>query len=151
MPGIILILIGAALLAVQLLHLGGEVVLLALGAAFLCGYALSRSYGLLIPGSILLGLGIGLVLESSRTLVSGPVLGLAAGFFLIALVDWLVGRATRPWPLIPGLVLAIVGINDEPRWSGFTKTLGDFWPLLLIVAGIALLVRRGRPAGRPPV
>ena len=60
--GTILLVLGLVLLVSELTGgLGGAMVLLLIGSAFIVGYLHCRSYGLLIPGSILLGLGSGLV------------------------------------------------------------------------------------------
>jgi len=53
-------------------------------------------------------------------------------------------REYSPWnKILPGLVLIVVGIlfllKNQYWWFDF----GDFWPLLLIIAGILLLIRTG--------
>ena len=58
--GIVLIVVGVGLYLQQhYTRIGDEAVLLILGAAFLGGYFYKRQFGLLIPGCLLLGLGLG--------------------------------------------------------------------------------------------
>src|SRR3982074_2073998 len=63
LPGVILIVIGAALFAVQLLHLDADVIVLIIGLVFATAFVGTRRYGLLIPAAILTGLGTGILLE----------------------------------------------------------------------------------------
>ena len=74
--GAILIVVGiTAFLFSRLGYLEGELVLAVLGAAFLAAYLVRGRYGLLVPGSILLGLGLGGLLEESWAAVDGHQLG----------------------------------------------------------------------------
>lgn len=141
--GLMLIAIGTALLLALTTGAGGEVLVGLLGLAFLAAYATTRAYGFLVPGGILTGLGAG-ILTAAR---SGPdeavVLGLGAGFLVIALMSALVGP--RPaawwWPLIPGGVLSAVaaaGLTDVDDLPAYLV------PAALIVVGVTLLLRRGR-------
>jgi hypothetical protein len=59
----VLIGLGGLLILNNVIEISGGLILIALGAAFLVGYANSRNYGLLVPGMILLGLGVGQVVE----------------------------------------------------------------------------------------
>jgi hypothetical protein len=141
--GLLLIGLGGILLLAITTDIGGEVVVGFVGLAFLIAYATNRTYGLLIPGGILTGLGAGLLLESAG--VGGDVVafGLGAGFVAIAVVDQLVtpGRSAWWWPLIPGGVLlvssagSVTGVPDLGRY---------LLPAVLIVIGAVLLLRPGR-------
>lgn len=137
MIGLLLILIGLGILAMNLLqvHLIGPLILALVGASFLVGYFSRRLYGLLIPGCLLLGLAFGSagesVLEANLT-----VLGLGLGFFAIYGVDFLYRRSTHWWPLIPGSILVLVGLTRLP---GLDILPSIAWPLVLIVAGLVLL------------
>jgi hypothetical protein len=144
--GLFLILIGAALLGATTTGLGGEVVVAFLGIAFLAAYAATRAYGLLIPGAILSGLGAGIIAESAGAPGEAVVLGLGLGFLAIPVVDLLVARP-RPawwWPLIPGGILTVIGAAEL---TGIDDAARYLVPVLLIVIGAALLLRRG---GRVP-
>ena len=87
--------------------------------------------GFLIPGAIILGLGVGLVLHSFQFFGGwgGDVvtLGLGLGFCLI----WVLERR-HWWALIPGGILVLVGLST-------IYIFGALWPLALIALGAYLL------------
>ena len=150
--GLLLIALGGVLLLALTTDIGGEVVVGFVGLAFLTAYATQRTYGLLIPGGILTGLGAGLFLESTGVGGDVAAFGLGAGFVAIAVVDQLVTpqRSAWWWPLIPGGVLlvssagSVTGIPDLGRY---------LLPAVLIVIGAVLLLRRGgdeAPDGAQP-
>ena len=144
--GLLLIALGAALLVAMTTGIGGEIVVLMLGGGFLIAYVATRSYGLLIPGAILTGLGTGIVVTSQGGPDEAVVLGLGAGFLAIAVVDVVVDGARGGWwwPLIPGGVLTTVGASTLVG----AQHIGRYVvPAVLIVIGVALLLR-GRPKRR---
>jgi hypothetical protein len=110
-PGLILIVLGIAFLLVQYFEFGPALFLILLGLVFLIPYALTRSYGLLIPGCILAGVGLGLVFDRPPlgTAIAVP-LGLGLGFIAIFVLQLIVTRQSHWWPLIPGGILVLVGI-----------------------------------------
>ena len=59
--GVILIAVGLGTLALQLFPGSGAVILLAIGLGLLVLFAIDRRYGALIPGSIMTGLGAGIL------------------------------------------------------------------------------------------
>jgi len=63
LAGLILLAVGTVLLLVTTTDLDGSWLLVGVGAAFLTAFAASRSYGLLVPGAIITGLGVGVVLD----------------------------------------------------------------------------------------
>jgi hypothetical protein len=139
LAGAVLVVLGLGLFALQIVGgLGDAVVLFLIGGVFVFFYFARRIYGLLIPGCILLGLGLGRVGE-----VGGfgrydlePV-GLGVGFLSIYLIDSIYRGRTHWWPLIPGLILTLGGIA---RLSGDAQRLVAVgWPILLILAGLVLL------------
>ncbi|MFO7778997.1 MAG: hypothetical protein R6V28_11640 [Nitriliruptoraceae bacterium] len=140
--GLLLIGLGGILLLAVTTDIGGEVVVGFAGLAFLGAYATQRTYGLLIPGGILTGLGVGLLLETAGVGGEVAAFGLGAGFVAIAVIDQLVtpGRSAWWWPLIPGGVLlvssagSVTGIPDLGRY---------LLPAVLIVIGAVLLLRQG--------
>ncbi len=140
--GLLLIAIGAALLLVLTTGVGGEVLVGFLGLAFLAAYATTRTYGFLVPGGILTGLGTGILIAARDGPDAAVVLGLGAGFLVIALVSALVGP--RPagwwWPLIPGGVLSAVGAAGL---TGVEDLPAYLVPAALVVVGLLLLLRRG--------
>ncbi|TVP71274.1 MAG: hypothetical protein EA340_04850 [Nitriliruptor sp.] len=140
--GLLLIGLGGVLLLAATTNIGGEVVVGFIGVAFLVAYATTRTYGFLIPGGILTGLGTGLVLESLGVRGDIVVLGLGLGFVAIAVVDQLVspGRPGWWWPFIPGGVLLLASAGSV---TGLPHLGRYLVPGLLILAGAALLLRRG--------
>lgn len=116
----------------------GDWVLLMIGGVFLYAYYNTRPgyrIGFLIPGAILLGIGIGQVISDTsvvRSFVGGDIssLTLGLGFCLI----WLLERK-HWWALIPGGILIV---------SGLPGLVGGLWPLALIGLGVYLLYGQSR-------
>jgi hypothetical protein len=152
-PGIVLIGLGVFLLIAQTTGVGGEAIVAVIGAAFLVAYAFTRQYGFLVPGGIVTGLGVGIIVETQLGGGSAVLLGLGLGFISIYLVDTLV--ATRPagwWPLIPGGILATIGVFVAAGQEGWLAEIARLWPLALIVIGayvILVQLRRGRQSAGP--
>lgn len=107
--------------------------------------------GLIIPGGILGGLGLGLF-----TMV-GPLSSLfadlqpgvfmfsfAAGWALITLLSPITSDRVHWWPLIPGAVIGMVGLfllGGRFTWA-VMQLMGYGWALILIGIGAYLLLRR---------
>jgi hypothetical protein len=143
--GVVLVLIGVGFYLVQRLEtIGNEVIMLIIGAAFLVAYFYQKAYGLLIPAGILLGLGVGEVLQSRFWWAhDGVQLGLGLGFISIYVIARLYERSTHWWPLIPGVILLIIGV---PKTARIFRFLFDNWPLILVAIGLLILIgafRRG--------
>lgn len=151
LPGIILVVIGLVLLLAQWFEVTGAGVLAAIAAVFLTTYAASRTYGFLIPGMILLGLAAGVGLQESGFDPQGElvVIGLAGGFFGIFIVSVLAGHPDRWWPLIPGSILSVVGSEQLVRGTAAADAIARYWPVVLVVAGVAILMTslRSRAGG----
>ena len=136
-PGVILIALGIVFLLMQYFEFGPGLFLTLLGLIFLVAYALSRVYGMLIPGCILAGLGIGMMFErGARMDVAAPI-GLGVGFVAIYVIQMIVARGAHWWPLIPGGVMILVGIAQGVPQAQLLLEKG--WPLILIVIGLAIL------------
>src|SRR5881296_2117471 len=101
LAGAVLIVLGLGLFALQIVGgLSDAVVLFLVGGVFVFFYFARRVYGLLIPGCILLGLGLGRVGEVAgfaRGEVEG--IGLGVGFLAIYLIDTIYRRRSHWWPL----------------------------------------------------
>ena len=149
LPGLILIVLGILFLTFQSLGVGGESVVAVIGLVFLALYAYTGHYGSLVPGGIMTGLGVG-VIVAARSPENGPavLLGLGTGFLSI----YALGARWRHtpggwWPLIPGGVLTLIGLLLAAGQSGLLEAIGQWWPLVLILIGAYLLFRgrRGQP------
>jgi hypothetical protein len=148
--GIVLILAGVLWLVKPHIELGGGAFLAGVGFLFVLLWALTSRYGLLVPGGILLGLGSGLWAGRLMPGPSGRVLFFVcfgAGFILIYLLDRLKRRQSPLWPLIPGGILAGIGAYIAAEQRGWIPAeailyLKYLWPVLLIVLGLYLLVKK---------
>lgn len=141
-------LVGAALLVVTTTGIGGELIILVFGGGFLLAYAFTRLYGLLIPGAILTGLGGGILASTAGVPGDWPALGLGLGFLAIAAVDRLMAPARGGWwwPLIPGGIITLASLSRLPGMEDAGRFVA---PVVLIVIGLLLLLRRGRPPSSP--
>lgn len=149
--GILLIGFGALALIGQFVNLGntmGLLVLPLISAAFLAAGVLARQVGFLIPGGIIGGIGLGVVLNDVLN-VSGDAAGgvfllaFAAGWALITLLTALVTDETQWWPLIPGGIMALIGgsILLGGVFQSALVLLGKIWPLFLILGGVYILFK----------
>lgn len=147
--GFALVVVGLILLLVFQLDLAFTIVPALIGAGFLGIYALTRGYGFLVPGGILTGLGSGFVIELELEVVGATLLGLGFGLLFVALLDRLAtgGRAGGWWPLMPGATLMVIGGLQFAESLAAATAVADWWPLLLVGAGVAVLLLR--PARGP--
>jgi hypothetical protein len=124
---------------------GGWVVA-AIGLGFLGAFAYTRNYGYLVPGGIMTGLGLGIVVSQNVAWSTGEgeggavVLGLGLGFGLV----WLIGTITQTekpnfWALIPGGILSTIG--TLLLVGGGAIELLDWWGVALIAIGVLVVLR----------
>ncbi len=146
-PGLILIALGLFFLLVQYFEIGPGLILLMLGLVFLVPYVLTRAYGLLIPGCVLAGIGLGLLFGRGlpdRNDIT-VLIGLGFGFIAIYVIQLIVAGRSHWWPLVPGGILVLVGIAESVPQVQTLVEKG--WPLALILAGLVILAgafwRRG--------
>jgi hypothetical protein len=158
MAGIALIAIGVLVLVAQFAKSEtlGLLFLPGLGLIFLIWGSAAHSVGLLIPGGILSGIGLGVYLMGGplshlegQTEGAVFLLSFAAGWGLIALLSGLVCRETHWWPLIPGGIMAFIGGMLLIGGAALTalEWAGKAWPLILIGFGLYLLLRRHTAVG----
>jgi hypothetical protein len=153
--GAILVTIGLGLLVIDLLSV--ELAIFALLAlVFIVAGIVNRSAGLMIPGGIIGGVGLGITavenhwFASRGTVEGGAVmlLSMAAGFLSIIVLSKLFTRETQLWPIFPAGGLALVGGLMVMGADGLTvlEFLGDYWPVILVMVGLSILVKsfRGR-------
>jgi hypothetical protein len=128
-----------------------QLIVLLLGVIFLAWGVAVRHPGPLIPGCILSGLGVGILLSQWLSAsISGQAqggivtLGLGLGFLLIMPVQQMVTRQTAHWwPLIPGGILSVTGFGLLLGDPGMLW-IGRLWPLALIGVGAVLLYQAVR-------
>jgi hypothetical protein len=148
--GLILVTIGLGMLLFQLINLP-LLFPLVLGTVFLASGIITRKAGLLIPGGIIGGVGLGVLVTQSAwaapvgTLQSGGVflLAFALGWFLIALLSKLFTDETQTWALIPGAIMAVIGGLTLAGEAGLRilEQAGRFWPAILVLIGLRILYR----------
>lgn len=151
--GVALIAIGLLLVLVQIVKIDipGWLFLGGLGLIFLVWGLLTRTFGLIIPGGVLGGIGLGvflteLPLDGMTDTASGGLflLGFSLGWALITLLSPLTTERIQWWPLIPGGIIAAIGAVLLLGGFGLQllTLLGVAWPLILVVIGVYLLLKR---------
>jgi hypothetical protein len=149
--GVVLIAIGVAFLLGQLLPNAGRFVPLLVGLIFLAVFLATRNYGFLVPGGIVTGVGVGIVLTmEDQGRVGGGLFLISLGFgfvgiFILAALFRL--RENHPWPLIPGGILCTIGLITLGG-TRYDEVARVAWPAVLIALGL-LFVLRGL-LRRPP-
>ena len=146
--GIILVGIGVIALISQFVDLSrlDQFILPGLGAAFLLWGIVQRKAGPLIPGGILMGIGLGSLVVANNTSDEAGGLFLiifASGWMLIALLSAIFTAETQWWALIPAGIIGFIGMAVSVGGVAMTMlaTLGKLWPLILIGVGIYVLIR----------
>ena len=137
MAGLVIAGIGLFFLAGQLEPDIGRFVTMFIGLALLAVFVVTREYGFLVPGSILTGVGIGIVLDSAASgeAESGVMmLAIAGGFLGIWVLGSIYRSASEP------LVAA------HPRWHPDAHRVGadDTRRRRRRVAAVARHPHRGR-------
>ena len=153
--GAILIVLGVGLFALQFAEgLSESVVLFLIGGLFVAGYLYSRAYGLLIPGCILIGLGLGMVGGGTLDSLDEAgeerliLLGLGVGFVALYVIPLVYQRKNIWWPLIPAAVLIVVGIVQGNK--DLEQLLEVAWPLIIVFIGLLILAGAFGIIGRKP-
>ena len=129
--GLTLVVLGLVLYLLEYVgDVGRSATFFLIGGAFLAAYFYQRQFGFLIPGCLLLGLGGSLFLEMPQKV------GLGVGFVAITVVALAYQRRFHWWPLIPGGVLILVGLER----LDYVKRLFENWPLILVIVGVLVLL-----------
>jgi hypothetical protein len=126
-------------LALQFLEGFGDAAgLFLLGAIFIAVYLFWNAYGWLIPGGILMGIGLDSLGESAVPAFGelSPI-GLGLGFVSIYVIDLVYRGRTSWWPLVPGIVLILSGLASGNEVLQRLLSIG--WPLVLVFFGLLLL------------
>ena len=137
--GAILIVLGVGLLALQLFEGFSEAFYLFLiGGAFTAWYLYRRIYGFLLPGCIMLGVGLGTVGEEALFSFKGlEEIGIGVGFVALWVIPLIYEGKSIWWSLIPGAILIIVGLSEGSE--AFDRLLDVGWPLIIVFIGLLLL------------
>lgn len=113
-------------------------ILLTISSAFLFFSFWKHVYGLLIPGAILAGLGLGIPF-ADLTNGASVLWGLSLGFASIFVVGRALFNQHSPWPMFPAVPLFCVGAIIAIASLPSLLAGGMLWvPLLLIGAGLYL-------------
>jgi hypothetical protein len=143
--GVLVVGLGLFLLFVQFVPDGGMWIPFIIGLCFLAAFVVKREYGFLVVGSILAGVGIGIVLgRQVPGDLSGPVfmVSLATGFVAIWLISTLLRLpGSHWWPFIPGGILAFVGLLQLTDAAALR-----WWPLILVAIGLVIIASATRRA-----
>ena len=141
--GVLLVLIGAGWLVDRALDSDGTVIPLLVGVAFLVGWFTTGTFGLLVPGGIVTGVGLATFIEgvSGFGRDSGWLypLCIAAGFASITVL----ARRPKPmWPLFPaaGLSLGAAITFASTSSTGLDEDVARITlPASVIAAGLVVL------------
>ena len=133
--GLILIGIGAAALVFQSMEGGySALFMMVLGIGLLGFHRYGKKAGFLIPGSLLLGLGIGKGAYLYVWGIGNPfIFGLGIGFLLIYVFTKLWTGEEQWWPLIPGF--SFLGLDVLTKFRDLLYVISQQWPLAIIVIG----------------
>jgi hypothetical protein len=146
--GVVLVAVGLFFLLRRELHFRGPgPILLLIGAAFLAIAALRDFRGPILPAGVLLGLGAGFLLRNplERWMPGWAtlLLGLGGGLLLAAAIERSAGRERRA-PILPGIVLVAIAlataIAENIRFPySFMDLVWKLWPWALVAAGAVLV------------
>jgi hypothetical protein len=145
--GVLLVVIGLGLLFQWFFpQVGaGTLILMTLGVAFLGAWLTGRSWFAMVPGFLLLALGIGELLEDLAVFKPAheDVPGLAAtalaiGFLAIFVVARL-GKRRWIWPLWAAAIFGIIGLAQLSTFVVLPQIGGALVPVLIIVLGVIVL------------
>jgi hypothetical protein len=153
--GLILVGIGLIALAGQFVDLDslpnlGLFILPIMGVIFLLWGILTREAGPIIPGGIMSGIGLGILLVAEPfEIVSAEneggvfMLSFALGWLLVTVLTAVFTSETHWWALIPAAIMGMIGgtVLVGGVFETILSLLGDFWPVALIVIGIWVLVQ----------
>jgi len=152
--GGVLVLFGLLLLAVRYWNVDADITswlgiagLLLMGIALLAYYADSRAVAALIPGCILTGLGISVLLVDiwPRPAVLFILGGLGLSFFAIQIADRAFAGRNQSWAAIPGAILLGLGI-----FVFASEAAPGRYETLIIIGGLGLaLIAAGLTARIP--
>jgi hypothetical protein len=157
--GFLLILLGAWFLALQFVPQLGDwmqqfadwpIWVIGPGLIFILAGLISGVYDLMIPGSIISGIGLILYYQNETGDYQSwayvwalIIVFVGIGVFLANLLRGRVRQAFEEGgsPIMTGLVLFLIFGSIFRATFGQTPLLGDYWPLVLVLVGLWMLVR----------
>ena len=146
LAGVLLVALGVARLVISLTGTGVEIAVALGGVAFLAAFLATRAYGLLVPGGILTGVGVGLVLLARGASPAVLELGLAGGFLAIPALQLVVGAPRERgwwWPVLPAGILGALGAATLVD----VRIVALGLPALLVLSGVVAVASGARGAG----
>ena len=138
-----LIVIGAIALLSRFGDVSGWLWVGLIAAGFLAVYVRQRTYSMLVVGSILTGVAVGILLESNLGWNGAFLISLGIGFYAIDQVE----RKSNRWPRSLAVILVALGVFSGIIDSGI---IGSVWFALLLIVGGAYLLSRGGWVRFPP-
>lgn len=147
--GVMLVVVGGVLMVTRFALMDtAPAWLLGLGVGLALIAIVGSSYGSLVGGMVLLGLGSGMLLGDRGVggLSSGTwiLLCLGGGFIGIWVLGLLLKLRSHWWPLVPGMVLLAVGgarLHIALIPPEVMVAVRTWWPALLVVVGGWILFR----------
>ncbi len=138
--GAILVALGLALFILQYVEGAAESILFfGIAAVFLFFYFRQQRYGFLVPGCVLVGIGLGMLIDNSGLRAADPsALGMGIGFLLIYVIDRLFRGRTSWWPLVPGGIMLFGAVRSGDGWVN--RILTEGWPLILVIIGLLVFM-----------
>ena len=143
--GVILISLGVFTLLQQITHVSFSFVPLVIGIAFLAGWSRNKSYGFLLPGCILTGLGLGWFVGSFVPGQYSGLLTLGGLGLAFAVTGLLSKRRGWHWEFIvaAGLLFSAIVSNS---WIAFSPDIARVaLPVSVIAIGLLLVFRSNMP------
>lgn len=133
-------------------HAWDLVFLPALGCILLAWGTAVRKTGLLIPGGVLAGVGLGVMVAQGPFGLATPdaqagiiLASIGLGWVAVAVLNVSMVNRRAWWPFIPAAVLGALGLTLViAGGAGLAALVGVGVPAALIAVGVALAVRRRR-------
>ena len=126
---------------------------LLLGLVFYVWGIAAREPGLMIPGGILTGIGVGIVLLVNDMVPADLnegglfLLVFSLGWASITLMSAVFSDETQWWALIPGGIIGFVGLAVlfEGIFMNVLEAAAYLWPVILIVVGLSIIWKARKP------
>ncbi len=131
---------------------------LLLGLVFYIWGIAAREPGLMIPGGILTGIGVGIVLLVNDMVPAGLnegglfLLVFSLGWASITLMSAIFSDETQWWALIPGGIIGFVGLAVlfEGVFMNVLEAAAYLWPVILIIAGLTIIWKARKSKEKSP-